>query len=261
MTTNNGAYMDYPDYVPKAAFFRSSPRNTKVGTVKSGQVIKALSFVESDDDGKLVAYSGFVENAEVTFAAITASQTLILGGLTYTDGGAGTTAEQLATAWAGLIDGSDGGADPATGIWSGALTNYRTEAIDDTRVLFVSTLPGTNPTDLADTGTATNPTITLIQGEATTSKIAGVLCYDVDGTSGDVDASVYTEASFWADALVWAVDTAVDTITLPTGTTVAVTAYNTGCGGTTAVSNLLKQKFVEGSEFDPMGFSKTGEVY
>lgn len=154
MATNNGAYLDYPDYTPEAIFFRSSPRATKVVTVKSGQVLKARSFIETvttvgADKGKAIAHSG---NAA--------------------------------------------------------------------------------------------------------KKIAGVTLYDVDASAGDVEIAVYTEASFWADALVWSVNVGTDTITLPDGTTKAVTAYDTG-----ATTDLTKQQFVEGSEFEPLGFTKAGEVY
>ena len=85
------------------------------------------------------------------------------------------------------------------------------------------------------------------------------MLFDVDASAGDVDATAYQEASFWAQALTWAVDVAVDVVTKVDGTTVAVTAYNTGCAGTSNTSNLLKQKFGESTEFEPLGFLSAGE--
>jgi len=258
LNQKNGGFIAYPDRVQNKTFFRATDRATKKVTVKSGQVLKAYSFLKSDAVGKSIAYNGFLETAEVTFANITASQTIILAGLTYTDGGSGTTAEQLAAAWSSIADGA-AGVDPAQGAFTGTLTGYFTQSIDTTRVMFTSTSPDENVTDLADSGTATDPLISIIQGTATRDVVEGVLCFDVDATSSDVDASAFTSASFWQDALVWAVDASVDTIELSDGTTVSCTAYNTGCSGSSEVSHLLKRKFVEGSSFQELGFLTVGE--
>ena len=137
------------------------------------------------------------------------------------------------------------------------MTGYNTTSVSTTKVRFDAS-SAASATDVAATGTGTAPTIVITQF-ASLNKIAGVLLFDVDASAGDVDATAYSEASFWASALTWAVDVAVDTITLVDGTTKAVTAYNTGCAGTSAASNLLKQKFVESTEFEPLGFLTAGE--
>jgi hypothetical protein len=271
MATNNGAYYDYADMAPKATFFRSSDRKTKTLTIKSGQVLKALSFVETDANGKAIAHGSLVETALADFdTALTTGQTLILAGLTFTSGSGGTTVAQLVEAWSGIpagtaaagintLQGSKVSAVIGT-FTAGTLTGYTTTKISATRVRFDAQGTGAaSATDLAATGTGTAPTITITQ-YAASNKIAGVVVYDVDASAADVDAAVYQEASFWADALVWSVDTTVDTIELSDGTTKAVTAYNTGCAGTDAASNLLKQKFVEGSEFEPLGFIDVGRI-
>ena len=270
----NGGWITYPDRVPVAIFARAGEVKTKPAVIKSGQVIKALSFLESDADGKLIAYTGFTESAQVTYGFLTSGQTQIIAGLTFTSGASGTTAAQLATAW-GSIDVGDTASVATTKIaavgitsamgtfTSGTLANWETEPVpgSTTKVNFRSTVPGTNPTDLAATGTGSAATISTIAGETTRSLISGLAVYDVDATSADVPAAVYIEGSFWADALVWAVDVATDTITNAAGTgTIAVTAYRTGAEGTSAASNLLKSKFVEGSEIY-IDFKKTGEVY
>lgn len=268
-TEYNGGLYSYADRVTKKIFFRAEDRSTKSVTIKSGQVLKALSFLETDASGKCIAHGGLTESATVTFtAALTSGQTMIIAGLTFTAGSAGTTVAQLGTVWAGLSDGVTAanasaailaaGIATTVGTFSaGTLAGYSTTAVTTSKVRFDGTSAAA-ATDVAATGTGTAPTIVISQ-YAALNKIAGVLAFDVDASSGDVDASAYSEASFWASALVWAVDTAVDTVTKVDGSTVAVTAYNTGCAGTSTASNLLKQKFVEGTEFEPLGFLSAGE--
>ena len=152
MADYNGGFYSNPNRVTKKIFFSSEDRNTKTVTVKSGQVLKALSFVVSDADGKVIAH----------------------------------------------------------------------------------------------------PTLTAALTAGT--KVSGVLAFDVDASAGDVQATAYTEASFWADALVWSVNVATDVVTKVDGTTVACTAYNTAC-----TTDLLKQKLVEGTEFTELGFLSAGE--
>jgi len=275
MATNNGAWTTYADQTPKAIFARASDRETRIGTVKSGQVIKALSFVETDANGKWIAHGGLVESATVVFgASITTGQTIILAGLTFTAGSGSVTAVQLADIWSGLEVGTTaaqasaiilakGYSASVVGTFtSGTLAGYSTTNVSTTKIRFDAVGTGTGTaTDVAITGTgATSVAVTIVQ-YAALNKISGVLAYDVDASSADVDVSAYIEASFWADALVWAVDVSVDTVTKSDGSTVAVTAYNTGCAGTSAASKLLKKKFVENTEFEPLTFKNAGEIY
>jgi hypothetical protein len=267
-----GGFNTYPDRVTKKIFFKKDvTTKTKPATILSGQVLKAYTFLESNSVGKLIAHSGVNEKALVTFADITAGQTIILAGLTFTDAGAGTTKEDLVIAWSSLAVGTTAAAantqNPvSTGSFTaGTLAGYNTEGSDTAdSVLFVSTTPFAGVTDLADTGTATDPTVTILALESPIKPIAGVTLYDVDASSADVDAEVYETASFWADddgtcALIWKVDPATATVTKADGTTVACTPYNTGCYGDTAAARLLKRKFVEGSKFEPIGFVKVGD--
>lgn len=269
MAEYNGGWNSYPDRVTKKIFFRATDRSTKTVTIKAGQVIKAHSFLESDSAGKCIAHGGLVESATATFTAATAStNTIIIAGLTFTTGTAGATVAQLATVWSGLADGTGFAAAAASilaaGIpttvgtfTAGTLAGYNTTFVTTGKVRFDAT-SAASATDVAATGTGTAPTIVITQ-YAALNKIAGILLFDVDAASADVEATAYQEASFWASALTWAVDVSVDTITLVDGTTKAVTAYNTGCAGTSAASNLLKQKFVESTEFEPLGFMSAGE--
>jgi hypothetical protein len=102
---------------------------------------------------------------------------------------------------------------------------------------------------IAHPGVETDPT-------APRQEITGVLLMDVDASAADVDATVYTHASFYASALVWKVDVATDKIVKADGTEVACTAYDTG-----ANTDLLKRKFVENTHFEQLGILKPGEMY
>jgi hypothetical protein len=104
--STNGGWITYPNQSPTAIFARAEGTCTKVATIKSGQVLKALSFLESDVNGKLIAHGGIVESAIVTFgASITTGQTVIIAGLTFTAGSGSVTAAQLADIWSGLTVG------------------------------------------------------------------------------------------------------------------------------------------------------------
>jgi hypothetical protein len=270
-TTQQNGVTRFGATIPSRKFFGADDTVSAVKTIKSGQVLKAGTFLESDSAGKLIAHGSIAESALVTFTtALTSGQTLIIAGLTWTAGSAGTTVAQLVTAWkdiavstgyAALATRTGGGTFTA-----GTLTDYATEAVDANTVIFNAATALANATDVAATGTGTTPTITITAGTATFNKIAGVTMYDVNATSADVDTSIYIEASFWAqddgyDFLKWAIDPAVDIITLADSSTVACTAYNTGCKGTSKAAKLLKQKFVEGSEFTELGFYNTGDNY
>lgn len=261
--------------IPSGVFYRAECYKTGQAVIKSGQVLKAYTFLMSDSAGKLVAHSGFNESVISTFAALTAGQTLIAGGITFTAGASGATAAQVALAWSSIDLGDTStaattkiaaaGVTAAMGTFTaGTFAGWETEAGSlNTTTIFNSSAPITNPTDLAFTGTGTAPTLQKVQGATSFAPIAGVLVYDVDATSADVEAPVYKEASFFIEALVWSVNPNTDFILKADGVTqVACTTYNTGCDGTSASSDLLKQKFVEGSEFSNLGpRRKAGELF
>ena len=267
MTEYNGGFRSYDPLVTKQTFFRAEDRATDRVVIKSGQVLKALSLLETDSSGKVIAHGPITESNVVKFTtALTSGQTIIFGGLTFTAGASGATIAQLVTSWSGIAAGTAAASITwaVGGTFSGTLTGWSTEAYNSISVVFNSNAPLTNTSpDLAVTGTpgASAVTITKTDGSTTFNKVAGVLLYDVDASSADVVAEVYKEASFWADALVWAIDTTQDTITKPDGTTVACSAYNTGAFGTSTAANLLKKKFVENTEFEPLGFRNAGDIY
>jgi hypothetical protein len=143
---------------------------------------------------------------------------------------------------------------------------------DTNTLVFTWNVPQAGQTDLALTGTATaKATLTVSSPATPTTKIAGFAVYDVAainaaGANTDTEIAVYSEVSLWADAIVWAAD-ATETITLPNGSTKAVTAFNTGAAygsGNMSVADLKtlkakRLKLVEGTEFDCLGFRNPGD--
>lgn len=236
------------------------PVLTKPVTVASGQVLKRMSWLESQTDGTVIAKAPLVEIASVVFADIDAAETTILAGLTWTAGASGTTAAELAAAWTD-IDAGTGYADLSDRVTGGSftagtLTGYSTTTVNSTTVLFSASSVAA-ATDVADTGTGDDPTITIVQ-YAASNAVVGLLAVDVDATSAAVEAQAYISGNFWEEGIVWGVDTTVDTITNYQGTAVSCTTYQTG-----AHTSLLRQKFIEvcagGTNIVVGGFT-TGET-
>lgn len=269
----NGGFVRYPDRVTSRTFFRATERYTEKVTVKAGNVLKAFSFVESirggADAGKVKPHTGLSEAAIAKFAAITSGQTVILGGLTFTAGSAGASATQLALAWSNIADGTTAAnaniALLAAGIattvgtfTAGTFSGWNTYPhISLDSAIFRSTSFMTNVTDLAATGTGTAPTISTVQGTGAVllQPIAGVTLFDVDASAGDVETVIFTEASFYAEALCWAANPNTDFIYDSLGNPIACSAYNTGVfGPDLATTRRLQKQFVEQSEFLPLGF-------
>ena len=93
------------------------------------------------------------ETAKVSFSALEANETLVLGGITLTAGADGATAGEVAAAFANIA--AEGTADAtAANIASatGTLTGWTTGAVSGTSVTFTSTSTG-DVTDLENTGT------------------------------------------------------------------------------------------------------------
>lgn len=123
--------------------------------------------LDAQDGILVVRNSGSFETATVKFnaAGLTAGQTQILAGLTFTSTGV-TTQAQLAAAFANLAVGATTGAGTAYGTYSGALTGYSTGAVlSSNTVVFTASTVGPK-TDLADTGTGADPTVTVVNGTA-----------------------------------------------------------------------------------------------
>lgn len=134
----------------------------------NGVLVNNLGESLDAQDGILVVRnSGTFETAVAAFSAtsLTAGQTTIIAGLTYTST-AVTTQAQLAAAFANLAVGATTGAGTATGTYSGTLTGYSTGAVTNVnKVVFKASTVGPK-TDLADTGTGADPVFTIVNGTA-----------------------------------------------------------------------------------------------
>lgn len=274
----SGGFNSYADRVTKRIHFKKDVRTRqKQETIASGQVLLAGTFLERDATSPyhLKVHGSITESTLATFAtALTVGQTLIVAGITFTSGASGTTAAQLITAFGnnGLGIASGATAASLTGVTNaknggtftaGTLTDYNSETVDADTVVFNAATSAAAATDIAFTGTGAAPTLVKTEGTATFNKIAGLTMYDVNATSAAVDVEVYSEGSFWADDdgttfLKWVYDPS-EVLVKADGTTVALTAYNTGCAGDSDASNNLKRKFVEGSEFAEIGFINIGD--
>jgi len=251
---SNGGFVSYANRTTKYGSRGAEPcKNTRQIIVKSGQVIKAMSWLESDTSGKMIAKATMTELASTVFAGTAAiSDTIIIGGLTLTTTAAMTPAE-VVTAFISKTT--------TKGTFSGTLSGWTLQAGATTATLeAISTTYLTDVSNFAITGTHTGLThpITITAGGTAQKPATGLLLFDVDATSVDVPAVMYISGNFWSEEIVWEVDTVIDTVTKADNTTVAVTAYNTGC-----VTELAKQKFIEntagGTEF-AIGTWTTGET-
>jgi len=134
--------------------------------------------------------TGTYETASVAFSAtpLSAGQTVILGGLTYTSTAA-TTQAQLAAAFANLEVGATTGAGTATGTYSGALAGWATgPVVGGNTVVFTSTTTG-NVTNLAQTGTGASSVITTVPGS--TAVANGVVAATSGNLANLVGVSAY----------------------------------------------------------------------
>lgn len=243
--TKNGGFTDLgrssADYRIRGAI---PEYRTKPVTVASGQVLKAMSWVETNTAGKVIAKAPLVEIGTVKFtAAITNGQTMIIAGLTWTAGASGTTAAQLYEAWAGITSGTGYAAlaDRTGGgsFTAGTLTGYTTTAVGDNTILFQGQTVA-DLTAVGATGTGAASASVTATNFAASNRAVGLLAMDVDATSADVQAQVITGGNFWQEAIHWGNSDVLATVVNHEGTPVTVTAYQTGCN-----TNLLKQKFME----------------
>jgi len=110
---------------------------TDIGGSGSGVSIAALT-------GSLNA--GITEAAPVTFRALTAGESITIGGLTLTASGA-ITASAVANGFANLSNGSTGNIT-SNGLWSGTLSGWRTSGVSGSGVTFISAVANNNAEDI-----------------------------------------------------------------------------------------------------------------
>lgn len=143
---------------------------------------------------------GAKETASFVFNAtkLTAGETMIIGGLTYTSTG-DSEVDEVALAFAGLADGAVSGQGTALGVYTGKLVGYSTGLVTaGTTVLFTSSVFGP-VADLVATGTGAAPAITIVQGVAAVADqlipITADNLADVIGISANTEAITQAAAA------------------------------------------------------------------
>ena len=111
--------------------------NTNIGGSGTSVALAALT-------GSLSA--GVTEAAPVTFRALTAGESITIGGLTLTASGA-ITAAAVANGFANLSNGSTGNIT-SNGLWSGTLSGWRTSGVSGSGVTFISAVANNNAEDI-----------------------------------------------------------------------------------------------------------------
>lgn len=262
MTQYNGGWYQYADSQRPLKYFRASDRTSKNAVIKQGQVLKEGTFLQEDPTtGKLIAHGGTTEKAVFTFAGQSSGATVIAGGLTFTLT-ANCSAADLVAAWsnltAGMTAAQANAANPSlvgsftAGTFSANYNTFKGSTVNT--VVFVAVTPNADATNITAAGTATGNSVVVTAFPNPKAPIAGVVMYDVNASAADVNAEVFSEASFWASYLKWYNDPKVDFVTNADFTTTPCTDYHTG-----ATTELLQNMFVTGSEFAELGFLSEGE--
>jgi flagellin len=123
--------------------------------------------------GETIAMQGILNNSAVTetsavtFNAMTAGQSITLGGLTYTAGSTGASAAEVATDFLSRAVGytGTGGTAPTKGTFSGTLSGFASGTLSGTAtVTFTSASTGTNVTNMPISGSGTLPSVVVTQG-------------------------------------------------------------------------------------------------
>jgi len=200
----------------------------------------------------VTAVAGTKEVTELTFAAMTVGQTIIIDGLTFTAGKA-LTAAQAAAAFSNLAASSVHGATAASsGVYSGALSaNFSSGAVvtasSVSKVTFTASAVG-NVTDIDPTTGTVVPTASTTAGTASTTAVTGkmgvvggavVVTDNATGKIATVSLSGFgalsTVTSKGLTALTVANSNEDVTITNTAATTLGLTANAAGISGNTAV--------------------------
>ena len=118
----------------------------------------------------------------IDFGALTANQTLSIGGITITAGGSGATAAEVAGAFDSLANGASGDATGANiASATGTLTGFTTSAITNTDQVTFTRVAGSSAT-LSKSGTGASAT--FFSGEKNTQKVVDALGNEISTFSG-----------------------------------------------------------------------------
>ena len=107
--------------------------------------------------------SAVTESSAVTFNAMTAGQSITLGGLTFT-ATTSVTAANVAAAFASLSNGATTGPGIANGTYSGTLSAFSSGAVSGSTVTFTSASTGTNVSNMSISGSGALPSVVVTDG-------------------------------------------------------------------------------------------------
>ncbi|MEK7259739.1 MAG: hypothetical protein AAB211_08055 [Pseudomonadota bacterium] len=164
-------------------------------TAKASEAVTAANTV--------LAVAAVTEVNTLTFAALTAGQTQILNGLTFTAGAAGTTAAQTAAAFANLTSG-DAQGNSKLGTYSGSFTaGWTSGPVTGTSTVAFTGTTAAAKTNLADTGTGTDPTVVVTTDGVDAVEAAGKVGVTANSVSiTDVNNGSTTKAGTITSATV-----------------------------------------------------------
>ena len=147
-TRNGGFMLDKNNVIVNAEGYQLLGKSVNAATEKTTGDLGSIIIPKS-------IASTTAETARVKFTALTANQTLVLGGVTITAGADGATADEVAAAFANIAaDGAGSAAGATIASTAGTLTGWSTGPVSNSSVTFTSTTTG-DVTDLANTGTGT----------------------------------------------------------------------------------------------------------
>ncbi len=217
-------------------------------TVVAGDATTSVTVSQAASTTEVAAVTAgtkVTETASVKFSALTAGQTLTIGGLTFTASTAMTAAE-AASAFANLVNGtlpaagdSQGGGAASKGTYTGILSGWTSGAVSTDTVVFTSTTANKNVTDLANTGTGTATVTTTsgsgtAQGEVQTIDLTGVTA----GANGDFTIAGVTISVLTTDTTQQIADKVVAALNAVAAGTAIGDATATDAGGTSPVVTI-----------------------
>lgn len=172
------------------------------------------------------------ETGAVTFPGLNSGQSVTVAGLTFTATST-VTATNVAAAFEGLADGATTGAGTG-GTYSGKMISFTTTGNTGNPLIFNTTTPITNVTDLVATATPAMPTVVTTSGIATAvTETAAVTFQDLAaGQLVQVAGLTYT-----ATATATAANVAAAFASLASGATGTVTTFGTFTGTLTGYAS------------------------
>ncbi|NBX70929.1 MAG: hypothetical protein EBQ98_03380, partial [Actinobacteria bacterium] len=137
--------------------------------------VLSASFTEIQDN-----QSPRTESTELTFTAVRGGDRVTVSGLSFT-AARDLTGAEVASAFSGLAAGETGKANITFGLYSGSLSAFTSGGVSDSKVVFASTTPNSDVTNLASaitlrtTPVVNLPTKTIVDGVVGSAETANLI--------------------------------------------------------------------------------------